>query len=202
MFEITLKIATFISVLIGLYAGARMLWVRKFPFKVDIFEKQHNEISPYEKSDINTIEGINDLFLGFFTMRIQLRSPKLFDEINVKFLKKEGWGPFCRWAYVPKNIIVVRQLTDPKIKEDSTVTYRVMEGKDDGNGGMDGWYKPPLNLPKDGILWLKVKYSIALDEKVDYKLKCYIGFQHRGGSPHRGYGRKKLTFNNKTLPAD
>lgn len=187
------EIITLIILLAGLLGSfvvwAIHKWKSKYPYILDVFEKNYYEIKPDDKSELKTIK-IRPGLCPFITLRIKPRKGTTLEEINVRFVEK------CRYRFInaSSSILYIKELIDPKVKSESDMSGRIFSVKADGAGGYDGWYKPPLNCPKGGFIWLRI------DTDIKKEWKGYISFQHRVGDTERTYARKKIIFEEIALP--
>jgi len=194
------NISAVISVVIlsGMTIAGFVDWlISIYPLKMRFSEKNYKEA---QENDLHLkkskeIEVLNGLFENNNTLilKIKLRKVCNFEQVNVCFVERHRNKKFWKlslwnWVNVPKELISIESICDPKVESYYDRTGRAFTFKDANRGGVDGFYRPFYLCPKGSDLWLEMKI------KIENRWEGYIKFEHLLGGRKVGCAHNKINF--------
>jgi hypothetical protein len=202
--------AVLITILFILWGGvkcSRKQYLIHYPFILKFCDKD-----PYHNEEVNRtkrkfIEGINGLFAEhIFYLEICLKKELVFEEINIRLVKKKYISPkWFTWKFLkPKlwnwenarneEILCIEEIRS--LDTENALSGLLFQMKEDSRGGKNGFYTPSYFCPKGGYLNFKIK--LYINPEID-NWNGYISFKHRRGGAYRPCVRGKLTIKNTNL---
>lgn len=203
----TIDVLTFYIVILGVllpilgWYGRQYLM--KHPFKMSFYDEEIG----YTNKKI--IEGIHGLFANKFILDIYLRKELAFEQINIRFVKRNLFSHnyfsssilkpslYCWKDVQDKKQIWIEKITDLDIKNSPQMATSNFVDGNDLKGGRYGYYKPLYSCPKGSHLMYEIK--LYINPNIKDRWNGYISFEHYRGGSHRSYTRRKIIIRNINL---
>jgi len=126
-----------------------------------------------------------------FNLYLEARRKINLEQICIRFvtLKKRHLFTDDEYENVPKEIIKVNRINDPKTIARYGLTNRIFKSCSDEKGGQYGYYNPIYNCPKKEILFFEIRPEV----NVKKYWTGYISIQTLSGDELRTYTRNKIS---------